>query len=77
MAVDTANEAVSPMIMRPRDSSRRCRDMEAATTPDSSPASGRVARASRGRPRLRTAVEIRQDSSAAPTQSARGARNVE
>ena len=54
MAVDTANEAVSPMIMRPRDSSRRCRDMEAATTPDSSPASGRAARASRGRPRLRT-----------------------
>ena len=76
IAVETANEAVSPMITRPRDSRRRCRDIEAATTPDSPPASGRVARARAGRPRLSTAVEIRHDSSAAPAHSARGARNV-
>ena len=76
-AVETAKAAVRPMIASPRDSSRRCRDMEAATTPDSRPASGRAARARTGRPWPSTAVEIRQDRSAAPAQNSNGARNVE
>ena len=76
-AVETANEAVSAITIRPRDSSRRCRDMEAATTPDSPPASGRAARATVPRPRTSTALEMRQASSAAPTQNSSGARNVE
>jgi hypothetical protein len=76
-AVETANEAVRLIIMRPRDSSRRCRDMAAATTPASPPASGLAARARAARPRLSTAVEVRQDSRAAPNQNSSGARNVE
>ncbi len=76
-AVETANEAVRAMINRPRDSSRRCRDMDAATTPDMPPASGRTAPATTRRPRPSRAVAARQDSRAAPSQNSSGARNVE
>src|SRR4051794_4509780 len=61
-ATDTANEAVSAMTRRPRDSSRRCLDIEAATTPESPRAKGRLRCAMVPRPLLRAAFEMRHAS---------------
>ncbi len=77
IAVETANDAVSAMISRPRDNRRRWRDIDAATTPDRPPASGLAALATAALPRPSAALDSRQDSSAAPIQKSNGARNVE
>ena len=76
IAVDTANEPVSAMMTTARESSRCCRAMDAATTPERPPATGRVIWASVRRPANSANPDTRHANSAAPTHSINGARNV-
>src|SRR5438445_11840016 len=64
-AVETAKEPVRATITRPRDRRARCRDMDAATTRDISPARGRTARARARRPEARTRPDSRHENRAA------------
>ena len=75
-AVDSANAAMSARMVSPRESSRRCRTIAAATTPERPPASGRARAASGRRPRIRPVWATRQMKSAPPVQNSRGARRV-
>src|SRR5438105_1518599 len=75
-AVETANEPVRATITRPRDRRARCRDMDAATTRDISPARGRTARARARRPEARTRPDSRHENRAAPIHRRMGARSV-
>src|SRR2546423_5679689 len=75
-AVDTANDPVSAMIISPRDSRWRWRDIDAATTPESPWARGRVMRLIARRPRTRNPFDTRHANRADPTHRSNGARKV-
>ena len=64
-----ANEPVRAMIMSPLESNRRCRDIDAATTPESPWARGRLMRLMARRPLASTPFDKRQAKSADPTHS--------
>ena len=74
--MDTAKDPVRAMIISPRDSSRRWRDIDAATTPDRPWATGREIRAMAFLPLTSAPLDTRQANRADPTHSSNGARKV-
>ena len=75
-AVDSANVPASATMTVPRDRSRRCRDIEAPTTPASGPATGLAARARTRRPWTRPLRASRHVNSAEPIHRQIGASRV-
>src|SRR5438093_12682710 len=75
-AVETANDPVSAMITSPRESRRRWRDIDAATTPERPRAAGSTARRRTRLPEPSIPFDSRHANSAAPIHRRTGARNV-
>ena len=76
-ATASANEADSAISVVARDRRLRCRDIDAATTPESRPANGAESFAMTPRPCASAILASRHVRSTAPIQSRSGARRVE